>query len=435
MSTQASVPKKPKKRMRDDPTWPAFAKLWTGQMVSALGTSVSLVALPLLAIILLDASAAQVGLLATLALAVNPVVLFVGALVDRGDSKRIMVASDLLRALLTIGIVLLATRGMLQMWHLYVLSVLLGILTLYFTVAYQAFMPDALSTSLRGPANAAIHTTNNAAMLVGPALGGWLVRSFGAPLALIADAASFVVSGASIFIIKRQPKPKSKRRLGSIWQDIKQGFRYVRRKRLLWHTLGFLAYSNMFMTGVGALSLVFLVQTVDLDETTAGVLIGAEYAGGLLGGWLVMKFIRGTGQYGIGKLFVAAGIIGPWAMAMVPLTTRGPGILWFVAGMVIPGITASMFLVIGGTYRMHTVQLDEQTHPQLGNLQGRVTATIRTFSYGAMPLGALVATLLASAYDTRKAMWILVACLALSPLWLLGTPALRMTNQQYGFDE
>src|SRR4030088_670449 len=181
---------------------PEFIKFWGGQRVSLLGSEVSQLAMPLLAVLSLGASPGEMGVLRAVNFAPYLLSLPVGVLVDRTRRRPLLIGVDLLRALLLGSIPLAAVLGVLTMPQLYVVAGLSGALTLVFGVAYTAYLPGLVSSSRLMEANARLGFSRSAAHAGGPGLAGALVQAFSATAAILADAISFAVSAVCVWWIR-----------------------------------------------------------------------------------------------------------------------------------------------------------------------------------------------------------------------------------------
>src|SRR5258708_24941263 len=180
----------------------AFGLLWSGQTISTLGSHITGSGIPLIAILVLGAHPAQVGLLAALsALPSLFLGLFVGVWVDRLPRRPLMLLADLARALLLLSVPIAALSGLLHIEQLYIVTVLLSACTICFDTAYQAFLPQVVTREQLVEGNSKLGTSNSLAEMGGPPLAGGLIQSVGAPLAVLFDALSFLVSALSIGLI------------------------------------------------------------------------------------------------------------------------------------------------------------------------------------------------------------------------------------------
>src|SRR5215469_12443782 len=170
-----------------------------------MGSSVTMLALPLVAVVMLQATTFQVGLLtAAVSLAFAVIALPAGAIVDRHPKRWIMITCDVARLVLIGSVPVAWAAGVLALWQLYVVAVLAGVCTVFFDVSYQSYLPSLMSQEHLMDANGKLGATSSFAQLVGPGLGGGLVAAFGAAGAMTADAVSYAVSVASLLGIRHR---------------------------------------------------------------------------------------------------------------------------------------------------------------------------------------------------------------------------------------
>jgi Transmembrane secretion effector len=387
-----------------------FRLFWTGETISQLGDTMARVAMPLLAVLVLHASTFVVTLLtATAYLPWLLIGLPVGAWVDRLRCRPLMIACDLVAAVLYGSLPVAAWLGVLTIGQVIVVALLAGGADVFFGTAYQVYLPSIVTTGELVEGNAKLQGSASAAAIGGPGAAGVLAGTLGAAAALLANAVSFVVSATCLLGIRGgrariTPAPAS--RMG-IRREIADGVRYVAGDPYLRPLTIWASVVNLGLTGYGALAVVFLVRTVGLGPGPAGLFLAVTGVGGLAGA-LVAR--RVSARFGTARtlLLSALGAL-PFAL-LVPLTGPGARLAFFVPGLLIAasGIVAGS--VILGSFR--------QTYcpPQL---LGRVTATMRFLLVGTNPLGALMAGGLATWLGVRSALWIMIGIAVLSGALLL----------------
>ncbi|MDQ6601536.1 MAG: MFS transporter, partial [Chloroflexota bacterium] len=257
-----------------------FLKLWAGQTVSQFGSQVTVLALPLTAALTLHANAANMGFLAAASTAPFLVFgLFAGVWVDRLRRRPILILADIARFALLALIPVLALLGALTLVDLYVIAFLVGILTLFFEVAYQSFLPAVVGRAQLVDGNSKLETTRSAAQIAGPGAAGALVQLVTAPVAIAVDAASFLVSVLFLGLI-RTPEPSPARTMARrrVWAELNEGLRAVLDDPILRATMGSAGTVNMFGSLLFA---VFVLYALRLG-IGAG-LLGVIFAVGNLG--------------------------------------------------------------------------------------------------------------------------------------------------------
>ncbi len=211
-----------------------FRKLWAGQTVSAFGSAIGGLALPLTAVAVLDATPLQMGVLGALATA--PVLLFglaAGVWVDRVRRRPLLIAVELGRALLLASIPIAAALGVLRMEQLYVVSFLAGSLGLLFNLAYTTFLPSVVERAELVEGNSKLAISDSVASIAGPGLAGWLVQLITAPLAIAVDATTFGVSALCLGRVRVEERHTTRRKQASVWRDVREGLAAVFQQPLL----------------------------------------------------------------------------------------------------------------------------------------------------------------------------------------------------------
>ena len=261
-----------------------FALLWTGQTVSQLGSQVTLVALPLTAILVLDATPVQVGLLTATGFA--PAAMFgllAGVWVDRVQRRTMQIGCQLALAATTVSVPVAASLGVLRLDQLFAIEAINGVLTVLSTAAGQAYLPTLVGGAWLAEANAKLAASSAAGRVVGPAFAGLLIQLFSAPIAIVVDAVSFLVSAVCLtFIGVSEPPPKTFVRRG-ITGEIQEGLALVWRHRLIRPIVLSSGGYNFFAAIFVAVSTLFMVRELGFEPATLGVVIACGGVGGVLG--------------------------------------------------------------------------------------------------------------------------------------------------------
>ncbi|MDR3576668.1 MAG: MFS transporter [Anaerolineaceae bacterium] len=258
--------------------------MWSGQTVSRLGDSLYRIAL---AWWVLEKTGSAVAMGSVLIFSMLPLLLFVligGMVVDRVDRKKMMLFSDLLRGLAVSVIAWLAYAKLLEVWHIYLISILFGLVDAFFQPAYSALVPEVVPAEHRSSANSLTSMSAQVTGVVGPAMGAAIVAFGGTPLAFSLDAVSFIVSAACIlptvqwsYFLLKQPAAAngSNISINSAWKDILEGLKFVAGSPFLWITISIASLSNIFLSGPTSVGLPFLVK----EHLNSGVgLLGALYS-------------------------------------------------------------------------------------------------------------------------------------------------------------
>ena len=388
-----------------------FRKLWAGMTVSRLGSSVAGVTTPLIAVQVLDASAFTVSLLTAAAwLPWLLIGLPAGAWIDRVARRPVMLISDLVSAVLVISVPVAAWAGALTMTHLLTVTLLLGAATVFFSVAWAAYLPAAFDKDDLVGANSALQSTESAAQVAGPAAGGLLVAAVSAVAGLVLDAVSFLVSAFALWRIRRAERRPAPTARVSIRADIAVGARWLLRDKYLLNQTLYGAAANLWLTGINAIAVVFLVRELGVSTTTVGLLFAAVSLGGVGAASLTPRLVR---RLGGARALVACKTFGGVASVLIPFAQPGPGLLVFVAGML--GVAAGAIAgnVVGASFRQ------AYCPPALF---GRVLTSMQFVNFGAIPVGAVLGGALAGPLGTRYAIMVMAIGYAASGLILVLGP-------------
>ena len=397
-----------------------FLRLWTAQSISVVGDQITLVALPLAAVLTLDASAGQMGLLTAAAWAPHLFVsLFAGAWIDRSSRRRsIMIAADLGRAVVLASVPLAALFDALTIEQLYAVALLLGCLTVLFDQSWTSLFILIVPREQVVEANSKLSTTRAAAAVAGPGAAGGLVRLVTAPGAIVVDAASFIVSALFLRGIKVR-EPTIEADPTSLRRRIGEGFRWIRRNDLYRVTVLGSSTINFFNFLFGALVILFMSRELGLGPGQIGVIFSAGAVGALVGAPLAPLVAR---RIGPGPAVVLGAFLFPAPLLLFPLAS-GPEPVVFVL------LIAAEFLASVGVMIFDVNQNSIMSLIVPYRLRGRVSGASRFFNYGTRPLGALAGGALGSTLGLRPALWIGAAGAVLGVLWYLFSPMRTLSEQ------
>jgi len=407
-----------------------FFLLWTGETISGAGSSMATVGVPLLAVTVLHASTFAVAVLTGAAYLPWLVIgLPAGAWVDRLPVRPLMIACDVISALLFASLPAAAWLGALTTGQVVVVALLAGAANVFFSTAYQVCLPSLVTAAELVDGNAKLQGGASVAAIAGRGAAGLAAEAVGAATALLANAASFGVSAACLLAIRpaairptasapaasapAAPSPAvSAARAGGVFAQTWHGIGFVARDPYLRLFTVYAAVSNFAYTGNLALVVVFLIRVVGLGSAAVGLLMAAGGVGGLLGALAAPRLAR---AFGTARALVLTTVASGLAGLLIPLTARGPRVAFFVVGSMLVAAAIVVGNVILGSFR-------QRYCPPA--LLGRVTASMRFLAYGMIPLGALLAGALGTALGARGGLWIVQAIFAGSAAFLL-TPRIR----------
>ena len=402
---------------------PNFRRLWRASAAATLGAEIGEIALPLLALVTLAASAAEASVLRIaqflpFLLATLPV----GVLVDRLHRRRLrlMVGADLGRAILMVLIALGAWAGLVGMPALTALVFVAAVLTVFYQVADFAMLPSVVEPAQIVDANGRLAATQSAAEISGRGVGGLLVQALSAPVAVLLNAVGYLLSALSLrrirLVDQATPGDEAPPR-GSAWRDALGGVGVTLRHRIIRPLLGeattFNLANEVFLLGL----LLYAVREAHLGPAVIGAVFTAGGLGSFVGAWFGARM---TARYGYGRVLLVALVIGNGAALGVLAANQ--------VGRAVPALLAGVFLLMGlgiGVANVHAVSL-RQTAVPLG-LRGRVNAAYRLVSWGAIPVGAAAGGLVATGAGPFVAMCSGAVGIALATVWVAwsGVPRLR----------
>ncbi len=392
-----------------------FGLLWSGQTISEFGSRITREGLPLAANLVLRATPVQMGLLAaTGALPVLLVSLFAGVWVDRLRRRPLLIVADLARAVLLLSIPLVAVLRLLRIEQLYLVAALVGILTVLFEVANQSFLPGLVAYEQIVEANSKLRASSSLAEIGGPALAGVLVQAITAPLAILFDALSFLVSALFAAFIRApeaQPAPVQERQ--NLWREMQTGLRLLLGNPVLRAITLSTGTSNFFGGAFAALYGLFLIRELAVTPALYGVLVTFGGIGAFVGAFAASRFVR---RIGLGRTLLGAMVLSGAASLLTPLA-GGP------REVTIAMLMASQLVGDFGReiYSINAVSLRQSIIPN--HLLGRVNASVQFLSEGIWPLGAILAGLLSETIGMRYTLLIGAGLgFLLSSVWLLFSP-------------
>ena len=386
-------------RPGDKSLWrhPDFLKLWTGETISQFGTQVTLLGLPLIAILLLKANAFQVGLLGTVEfLPFILVGLPAGAWVDRLRRRPILIVGDLGRAVSLASIPIAYDLGHLALLQLYIVAFVNGVLTVFFDVAYQAYLPSIVERNQLVEGNSKLEGSRATAQLAGPGLAGGLIQWIGAPVAIIADAVSYVGSALFVFLIRRPEPPLEAHPDGKpkIRTEIAHGLRYVLRNPLLRAIAACTGSSNLFSQIAFSVLILYAVRQLGLTPGEIGIIFAIGNVGALLGAVSASAIAR---KLGVGPTIVLSTLVfgPPWIL--IPLASRSFPYPYLIGAMLLGSFG-------GVVYNVNQVGLRQAITPL--RMQGRMNATMRFMVWGTIPIGAFAGGILGNTIGLRPTLWV-----------------------------
>ena len=384
MSTPA-----PLRRNRD------FMLLWSGQVVSTLGSMTSHVIYPLLILALTDSPTAA-GLAG--ALRFVPYMIFslpVGALIDRWDRKRVMVFSDLGRAVAVGSIPVAMALDLLTLAQVYIVCFIEGSLFVFFNIAEVAALPRVVPRPQLPEATAFNEAGFGVAGIVGPPLGTFLYQALGRGMPFVGNAISYLISFATLMAIKTRFQGEAVATRRDLRAEIAEGLRWLWSKPLI-RVMAFVTGGFNLVSAAMPLAIIVLAKELGAGDAEIGVIFSIGGAGGILGSIVGGRIQR---RFSFGQVIPATFWIAAFAFTLI---VAAPGFIWI-------GVFAAAYFFVGPIYNV--VQFSYRVALIPDALQGRVNSVFRLLAFGFMPLGAAISGVVIEHLGVRVAVLLFGGCL------------------------
>jgi MFS family permease len=412
-------------RLRFNGLWRdvSFMKLWVGQAISLFGSQITFLALPLTAVLVLDATPAQMGVLMALEALPSPLVgLFVGVWVDRYRRRPILIVADLGRAVLLGVVPVAALLGLLRIEHLYLVCFLVSILGLSFDVAHRSFLPSLVGRELLVEANSKLELSNSVAEIAGPGVAGGLIQIVTAPIAIAVDAISYLISALLLALIRvSEPVPRAAEQQQNIREEIGEGFQLVLGDRLLRSIAGCLGTLYLFNGVLEAVFILYVTQELGIGAGLLGLIFAGGSVGLAVGALLLGRIVR---RFGWGPGIMVGLLLVGLSDLLIPLVGGAVGVAMATAVLVTAQFLFGLGLVV---FNAGQVSLRQARTPDA--LQGRMNATMGFLAGAVVPLGGLLGGMLGETIGLRPTLFLAAFGEMLSILWLLLSPLRSQRGQ------
>ncbi|MFI7645134.1 MFS transporter [Micromonospora sp. NPDC049460] len=393
-----------------------FWRWWAAGTTSAVGSAVGAVALPLTALTVLDATAFEMGLIAAASYVAWLVIgLPAGVVTQRLPLRGTQVGADLARALAVASVPVAWWSDRLTVAHLVVTALVVSFATVLFDVANSTFLPSIVDRDQLQSRNSLTSATHATTQLGGPPLGGLAVQALGAVPTLLVDAAGYLVSAALLRSLpaRRVDAPD---RWPPVGEMIREGWRFVAYHPVMGPGMWAATAVNFVCGAQLALYPLHLVRELHAPAGLVGLLLAVEGIGSLVGAALTSRI---TARIGTARALVVAGFVSVGGAFVVPWGTGWPAYVAFAVGNVVFAAGIVVLSVTTRTYRQIA------SPPEL---LSRVMATVRFVSWGAIPVGGLLAGALAGVAGTRATLLVFAFAAACAPLALLLSPVRRLRD-------
>ncbi|MFG2531014.1 MFS transporter [Streptomyces sp. NPDC048516] len=389
-----------------------FWRFWLATTVSEAGSAMTAVALPLVALTVLDATALQVTLLAAAGQVAWLILgLPAGVVVQKYPLRALQVTLDLVRMAAMASIPVAWWLDRLTYPHLLLVALITGSATVLFDIGNSTFLPAVVDKQELSTRNSLISGTEAVTQTGGPSVSGLLVHLTGPVGVLAIDAASYLVSAVTLGTLpERRPEaqPYTKAR-----QLIREGWNFVIRHPVMRPCMMWATVVNFVSAALVALTPLYLVREAGASATVVGIVIAMDGVGALIGSAAATRL---AARFGTARAMIVAGLAGGLLALVIPLTTELGNIYFYALGNV-----GFAFGVVIGSIMARTHRQTEAPP----KLLSRVMATVRFVSWGALPMGAAFSGLLASLVGLHTALWLVCTGALIAPLILLLSPVGR----------
>ncbi|WBB96675.1 MULTISPECIES: MFS transporter [unclassified Solwaraspora] len=393
-----------------------FLRFWAGEATSQVGAQVTQLALPLTAVLALQASASEVGLLNAASYAPFLLVtLLVGVWVDRVRRKPLMIYANVGRAALVTLVPVLAALGQLRIEFLYAIAVLVGTLTVVFDVAYQSYLPTLVRREHLVEGNSKLQGTSSLAQIGGPGLSGLLVQVATAPVALLINGMSYLVSVATLVAVRRpEPPPRRHHAPVPLRRSVAEGIQLILRSPILRACALQSGLYNLFLMSLQTLFVLYAARVLGFGAGGIGALLSVGAVGSLLGSLVARRL---TATVGLGRSILTSTVLCCVAPMLIPLAPGATplGITMIVGGFAIAGAGATMA-------NIQIISLRQAITAE--RLLGRMNAGYRLISWGTLPVGGALGGWLGDLIGLRPALY-LTAIGFLSAVVVIATSPVR----------
>jgi MFS family permease len=369
-----------------------FRTFWSAQTVSEFGDRISELALPLIAVTMLNATPTEVGFLTAAVWLPNLLSLLIGTWVDgQRNKKALMIAADLSRTVVLLVLPVVFWLGWLSLWHLFAIAILKGAAHVVFNTAYAAFFVRLVTPDNFLEANSKLSATRSFSFMAGPAVGGLLIQWLTAPFAMVVNALTFVWSALQLSRLETtsaEVPPTAE----PLLLRVRAGMMYVLRHPYIRSSLACTSTVNFFTFMGNALLILFASRYLGLDAGTIGLALGIGAVGGLAGAAVARPLAE---RVGAGRLIAVSTVVFPLAVGVIAFAD-GP--IWMRVGVLILAELISSFSVM--TYDIPLMSLQAKViHDRM---RSRVTGAFTTVNFGVRPLGAVLGGYLGSWIGPRE---------------------------------
>ncbi len=360
-------------------------RLWIGETIEWFGDQITFFALPSIAILLFNVGPFDIGILNGLAYLAFPVLgVFVGVVGDRWPRRPMMVIANLVQVLALGSIPIAFLLGRLTLYQLFAVATVMGVSSVFFAVAYQSYLPTLVEKENLIEGNSKLQTSESAAQVGGPALAGSLTQLFGPAIPIAVDALATLLAALAIFSISKPEQFHASRAERNFFKELREGAEVIFDDPLLRSLAGSTASLNLGSSIFFAVFFLFMYNELKFSPATVGAVLGIGAVGLVIGSLSAPELAK---KLGLGRTLAVALLISGLGLLVIPTALYWPAApllaaLWMLSSFGIP------------IYNINQISFRQAIVPD--RLQGRMNATMRTITWGAIPVGAFVGGILGS---------------------------------------
>ena len=390
-----------------------FMRFWFGDTVTQFTSQITALVLPTLAILTLNITDFQLGILNALGFIAFPTLgLFAGVLLDRVKRKPVMILVNVVRIMTLATIPVTYLLGVLSLYQLYIVALFMGICTLFFDVGYQSYLPSLVDKENLVEGNQKLQVSASAAAIIGPSVASGLLGLIGAAMSVVADVIGFFVSVLMLISIRKpelKPEPHLPEGQGHFFTEMKEGIKVVTGNKLLWtQAMGNLG-SNIF----GVAILLYAYRVLGISESIIGIAFSIGAMGFMIG---VIVSSTVTDRLGLGRA-TAVSSMASFGLLIVLLAGGGYSVIVIGIAYLVSGVGNPI-------YNINMVSLRQIITPN--RLQGRMNATMRTIIWGTIPIGSFLGGVLSSSIGLVPTLVIGSLVAGCASLWVIFGPILKL---------
>lgn len=398
-----------------------FLKFWTGETISAFGSQVTAFALPIAAALTLHATAIQMGVLSFLAFA--PMLflsLFAGVFVDRFPRRPVLIITSLGQTVIIGSIPFMAFLHLLRLEYLYGIAFFSGCLSVFFEIAYQAYLPSLVEQEHLLEGNGKLETSHAFAQIAGPGLAGLIVQWLTAPFAMLIDACSFLIAALFLYRIRKsEPRKEHHETELAVFKEIGEGLKTVFHHRVLWSIAACNGTINLFNSALMSIVILYVVRDLKVEPIMYGFVLSMGSVGALVGSFLAQRI---ADRFGTGPTILGSALfygIGGLLLPLASVSTR-VAIPFLMLSWFVQSLTLIVFNITQVSYRQSLLP---------GHLQGRLNASMRFLICSALPIGSFLGGAAGEAFGLLPTVMLSSIGMLFAFLWILFSPVSSLRGQ------